>query len=343
MPSRPAGDATRLSVVIPAYEAERTIGRTIDAVCASVQAAALADAEIVLVDDGSTDRTAEVALAAADGRVPLRVVRQANRGRFLARLAGVRHASYEHVLLLDSRVTLDREALRFVVPRLAAAERVWNGHVEIDTTASPYAAFWQAIVRIFWHDYVSRPRETSFGADDFDRYPKGTGCFLAPRQLVLDAIAAFDSHYGDELRFVNDDTPLIRWIAQRERIRIAPGFACRYEARETLDAFVRHAFHRGTVFVDGHLRRESRFAVPAAVFFPLSLVVGLRLARRPALVAPVAGASSLLAAGVALAAGSPRHEARGFGLLAPVYAVAHGIGMWRGLFLLAINRRRAAS
>jgi hypothetical protein len=156
--------------------------------------------------------------------------------------------------------------------------------------------------------------------------------------LLLEAIGAFRSHYGDDLRHVNDDTTVIRWIAGRERIRISPSFACGYEARESLPAFVRHAFHRGTVFVDGHLRTESRFALPAALFFPVSALATVALARRPSVGVGLVAAGALGAGGVALAAGAPPHEARGFALLTPVYAAAHGLGMWRGLALLLRHR-----
>ena len=109
------------------------------------------------------------------------------------------------------------------------------------------------------------PRTTSFGPDEFERFPKGTTCFLAPRELLTAAFEAYRSGYMD-LRHANDDTPVIRWLAARQRINISPGFGCSYASRSRFLPFVTHAFHRGTVFVDGHGRRESRW-------FPI--VVGL--------------------------------------------------------------------
>ena len=60
--------------------------------------------------------------------------------------------------------------------------------------------------------YFDNPRTTSFGAADFDRYPKGTTCFFGPRDVLLEAIDAFRSRYADS-RVANDDTPILRWIA----------------------------------------------------------------------------------------------------------------------------------
>jgi hypothetical protein len=155
--------------------------------------------------------------------------------------------------------------------------------------------------------------------------------------LLLDGIAAFQSRYAD-LRRANDDTPLLRWISEREPIHIAPGFSCRYRARTTMSSFLRHSLHRGVVFVDGHGRKESRFFPAVVLFYPASAALAVATLRRP-LAAPAA----LAALGVgASAIGILRRrsplEIASLGLLTPVYGVAHGLGMWRGL--LAISRER---
>jgi hypothetical protein len=330
---------TELSVVIPAFDAERTIGRTIAAVCDAVERTDAFATEIVLVDDGSADDTATIGRRAAEGRVPLRVVTQPNRGRFEARRAGIDDARGEWILLLDSRVTLHPDALGFVARRLEHGERIWNGHVHVLTDANAFGAFWKAVAHIAWKEYFAAPMTTSFGADRFDHYPKGTTCFLAPRALLCSALDQFASHYGRDTRSANDDTTLIRALAEQERINISPCFACDYEARSTLKAFVLHGVHRGTVFVDGHLRPESRFFPAAVSVFPLSVVAGLTLLRRPGIVAVGAFAGGVATAAAAASSGCTAREARDAGVLAPLYAVAHTIGMWRGLGLLIAARR----
>jgi glycosyltransferase involved in cell wall biosynthesis len=79
----------KVSVIIPAYNAERTLSSTV----ASVQAQTLADIEVLVVDDGSTDSTGVIAdrISAADRRV--RAIHQANGGCYRARLAGMRQSS----------------------------------------------------------------------------------------------------------------------------------------------------------------------------------------------------------------------------------------------------------
>ena len=327
-----------LTVVIPAYNAASSIGPTLDALIEALAAVSSFVAEIVLVDDGSTDGTAASATAAVAERVPLHVISQPNRGRFEARRAGLAAATNDWVLLLDSRVILHPGSLSFLAERLDAGERVWNGHVEVLTDGNPYAAFGKAVVAVAWREYFRAPRTTSFGIEDFDRYPKGTTCFFAPRSLLVDAVAGSHTTYTSDPRLMNDDTPVLRWIAARERIHISPAFSCDYEARSTLRSFVGHSFHRGTVFVDGHLRSESRFFWGAVAFYPLSLLFLATALRRPRVAATAAVAGSLTAGGLAAANGCTASEARATALLAPVYGVAHGAGMWRGLALACLPR-----
>ena len=330
-----------LSVVIPAYNAEASIRETIAALATAAERASSFETEIVLVDDGSTDATAGAAAEAARDRLPLRVVSQPNRGRFEARRTGLDAATGDWVLLLDSRVRLHADALAFAAGRLGDGDAVWNGHVHVRTDGNPYGSFWKVLTEIAWKDYFAQPRTTSFGPEDFDRYPKGTSCFLAPAALLRAAVDAFHSYYAD-MRVVSDDTALIRWIADRERIHLSPAFACDYEARTSLGSFVKQGVYRGTTFVDGHLRPESRFFAGGVAFFPVSALLSLWVVRRPVRAPVVALAGGAVAAALASTAGRSRDEVRSMAWVAPIYAVAHAAGMWRGMGMLVLRRLRRA-
>ena len=315
-----------LSVVIPVYNEAAHLPATLTALVEALEESDLA-AEVVVVDDGSTDGTAEAARGSADGRVELRVVSQPNRGRFEARRAGLAQAHGRYVLLLDSRVRLAPGALRFVAERLQSAP-VWNGHVHVDAD-NPWGEFWRLLAELPWRDYFDDPRTTSFGVAEFDRYPKGTGCFLAPRNLLEAAIAGFRSHYGD-IRLANDDASILREIAAAERINISPEFACTYSPRTTFRQFFRHAVHRGAVFLDGHSTPESRFFPAVVAFFPLSAA----LLRHPRLVPVTLGACGAAAAAYGVWARRTAAEVRTLAAVTPVYALGHGLGMWRGVLEL---------
>ena len=76
--------------------------------------------------------------------------------------------------------------------------------------------------------------------------------------LCWTAFEAFSTRYADP-RNANDDTPIIRRLAEERPIHISPQFRARYWPRDTLRGFLKHAYHRGIVFLDGHGRRESAF------------------------------------------------------------------------------------
>lgn len=315
---------------------------TIRSATAAVQAAPrIADAEIVVADDGSTDRTGDAAREAADD-IPVRVARLAeNKGRFLARQHGLEAARGDYVLFLDAGVTVNEDGLRFVSSELEArGADIWNAHTLTNATGNPLGHFWTVVSALAFPDYLRNPRTTAFGAGDFDRFPKGTTCFFAPREILREAFSEFRSRYADP-RNANDDTPLLRSIAERRPIHISPHFACTYTPRADFGSFVRHAVHRGVVFLDGHGRRESRFFPLAVAFYPVSMIVAAAVLRRPMLAPALAAGVGVAAGAAALRRTSRVEEVLSFAALAPLYLVAHGAGMWRGLALAVHDRLRS--
>src|SRR5918994_6968888 len=112
--SRPEGG--KVSVVIPCYNQARFLGEAIQ----SVLCQGYPDLEIIVVDDGSTDATGEVAsnFAKEDPRVGL--VRQENRGLAAARNRGLSEAGGGDVVFLDSDDRLVSGALAVGIRELEA-------------------------------------------------------------------------------------------------------------------------------------------------------------------------------------------------------------------------------
>jgi glycosyltransferase involved in cell wall biosynthesis len=100
-----------VSVVIPALNAERFIGQAIE----SVHAQTLKGSEIIVVDNGCTDRTAQIAT-----EMGANVVVEWQRGLSRARNAGIRESTQEWIALLDSDDLWDAEKM----------ERQWLAIVE---------------------------------------------------------------------------------------------------------------------------------------------------------------------------------------------------------------------
>lgn len=125
----------RVGVVIPAYNAARFLGETLRSALASTYR----DFEIVVIDDGSTDQTAEIAESFG---APVRVLSQPNAGMSASRNRGVDAMDSEFVALLDSDDVWHPEKLRLQVKALEedavagfcyTAFSVWYG--------APWASF----------------------------------------------------------------------------------------------------------------------------------------------------------------------------------------------------------
>jgi len=95
-----------VSVIIPAFNQQARLQQCLN----SVLAQPVADIEVLVVDDGSTDATSAIARAVArqDGRV--RLLQQANAGAGAARNYGLRHASGRYVHFVDADDWLQPDA-----------------------------------------------------------------------------------------------------------------------------------------------------------------------------------------------------------------------------------------
>ena len=85
-----------ISVIIPAYNAEATIQETIE----SVQKQTFSNFEIVIIDDGSSDRTLDIIQKIADPRI--KCFSYENGGNSLARNRGISHATGDFVSFIDA-------------------------------------------------------------------------------------------------------------------------------------------------------------------------------------------------------------------------------------------------
>ncbi|MER6681331.1 bifunctional polysaccharide deacetylase/glycosyltransferase family 2 protein [Streptomyces olivaceoviridis] len=105
-----------VSVIVPAYNEKECIANTLQSLARSTH-----PIEIIVVDDGSTDGTSRIARDAAEslGMTNVRVVRQENAGKPAALNNGVRHASYDIVVMMDGDTVFEPDTVRHLVQPFA--------------------------------------------------------------------------------------------------------------------------------------------------------------------------------------------------------------------------------
>jgi glycosyltransferase involved in cell wall biosynthesis len=137
-------DRVRFSVIVPAYNAAHYLRRTLPAI--AVAAERFGDAEIILVDNGSTDATRSV----ATGCCPQARILKLPRGTISrARNAGAQCASGEYLVFLDADCLVDPDYLQVLEECLASS----NVPVTGSSYALPERAHW---IESAWHNLHRR-------------------------------------------------------------------------------------------------------------------------------------------------------------------------------------------
>ncbi len=157
-----------LSVVIPCYNSQQYMEKAIS----SVLDAGMGDCEVIIVDDGSQDRTAEI----ADGyamQFPdrVRVIHQANKGHGGAVNAGIKVCRGVYVKILDSDDFLDAQGLQETMSTL---RNFICEHNLVDVVIGNYVYEKAGALRRKVMRYTSViPRKKVVGWNDIKRFPIG--------------------------------------------------------------------------------------------------------------------------------------------------------------------------
>jgi glycosyltransferase involved in cell wall biosynthesis len=165
-----------ISFVIPAFNEERLLGRTVEAIHTS--ATALGEAyEVVVVDDASTDRTGGLALEHG-----ARLIRVDRRQIAAARNAGARAARGEFLIFVDADTIVSPAAVREAVAAMAAGAAGGGAMVRFDEPVPVYARIFLALLVVaFRHARLAG------------------GCFLFCTRRAFEATGGFDeSLFGSE-------------------------------------------------------------------------------------------------------------------------------------------------
>lgn len=227
-----------VSVIICAYNAERTMRACLE----SLTRLNYVNFEVVIVDDGSRDRTAEIAIDYPQ----FRLIRQPNKGLSEARNVGLRAASGEIIAYTDSDCVVDPDWLTLIVrtmseggfdgcggPNYAPHE---EGRVEACVAASPGA-----------------PCEVLLAADRAEHL---AGCNMVFSKAALTAIGGFDPRFTA----AGDDVDVCwRLLDAGYRLGYCPAAFVWHFRRNTTKAYYRQQRGYGRAEAQLYLKYPERF------------------------------------------------------------------------------------
>ena len=208
--SPPVGAPMRVSVIIPAYNYERYVGSAIE----SALAQTYPDVEVIVIDDGSTDGTQDVAVGFGD---QITYVRKENAGLAAARNTGIETSTADAIVFLDADDTLEPHAVEKMVETARAHGGSWGvvacrftvvneaGEAEGTQKRAP-----EATIQIPWRSIVLRNRF----------------CPIAlVRREVFDRCGMFDTEFGTHRMGSEDRDMWIRAAAEFDVIMVGDRLA----------------------------------------------------------------------------------------------------------------------
>jgi glycosyltransferase involved in cell wall biosynthesis len=121
--TRPDGARPRLTFFFPAYNEEENVEATVERALADIGPLVDGSIEVLVVDDGSTDRTPQLADALAAANPAVRVHHQPNRGYGGALKAGFANARGELICFSDGDLQFDLKEMSRLLDRLHDGEK----------------------------------------------------------------------------------------------------------------------------------------------------------------------------------------------------------------------------
>ncbi len=279
-------DQPGYSIIVPVYNGAETLARCLMPLVG--QAYPRDRYEVIVVDDGSTDGSGEIAQQAGARVIAL----GSNRGRIVARNRGAGAAVFETLVFVDSRVLFPADGLRRIgeqahLPQLFHVFTQGEGRGWFDRLFTLIRArYYRPPLPL---DEVEAARQAPFliTPDNFTRAAKGTTALACPRDLWLACQPA------DQSRHAHDDTPILRAMADRVGLLRRFDLSVTYLQRERFRDVMRHLFLRGPRFASYYLR-------PGGPFYHLWLLaIGLGLTALAGLAMLWAAAGPALALGIA--------------------------------------------
>jgi len=247
-----------LSVIIPVFNGERTLEKCLRSVFD--QKYLPPKFEVVVIDDGSTDKTVKIAK-----KFPVCLIKlPKNQGRITAREIGVKKARYQYLLFIDSDCYPSQDWLWEI---LKENYQPIMGKV-INNYQTALGRFFY-LMRRFFYKPVLKP--TKITERNFLRLPTGTDNFLCRKDFYLKV------NIPQKGELFSDDQALIFEINKSRPVLVIPGGTMFHDERYFLKDVLTQWFQRGCRFADFHLTKGGYLNKKIGFWLPmiLLLIIGL--------------------------------------------------------------------
>ena len=245
----PGLDTPRISVVVCSYNGAATLSECLE----GVARLRYPDYEVIVISDGSTDDTAEIAA----GFSGVRVIETAQLGLSAARNVGFAAASGEIVAYIDDDALPDPDWLAHLARSFAAGEYAAAGGPNVPPAGSSAVA--QCVANA-----PGGPTHVLLSDHEAEHIP---GCNMAIRKADLEQIGGFDPQF----RTAGDDVDICwRLLDSGRRIAFAPRAVVCHHRRSSVTGYLRQQRAYGAAEADSG--RISGGELAAFVFY--SLIVG---------------------------------------------------------------------
>ncbi len=228
----------KVSVVVCAYNAESTMAACLD----SLRALRYPAYEVVVVDDGSTDRTGSI----AEEYEGMHVIHQENKGLSAARNVGIAASTGEIVAFTDSDCVVDADWLHYLVASFLSSGLPAIGGPNLPPPEDSLVASCVAAS-------PGGPLHVMLDDEEAEHIP---GCNMAFRREVLEEIGGFDPIF----RSAGDDVDLC-WRLQKRghRIGFSPAATVWHFRRNTVKAYIDQQKGYGKAEALLYFRHPQRF------------------------------------------------------------------------------------
>jgi glycosyltransferase involved in cell wall biosynthesis len=237
----------KISVIIPTYNEESVILECLK----SLEKQSLKNFEVIVVDDGSTDKTLEKLKNLKISKI--KILQQEHKGPGAGRNLGAKHAGGDILVFVDADMTFDRNFLKMLV------KPILSGKSKGTFSKDEYVSNWRNVWSRCWN--------INEGWEQKERHPKN----YPDRQPVFRAIlrTEFDKVGGFTPGGYDDDWSLSKKLGYMADV--APKSIFYHKNPESLHEIFKHAQwvgkRRYKLYVLGYVIALIRSSLPVSIVF----------------------------------------------------------------------------